>query len=119
MRCFVRLERLTHEARTAGDEGPVPSKRLVFFLPTAKSTRFTGWRLGARICTRVRHKNLVPNMAQALVHTRRIWRLKGRVQHYAWGNVGSSSTVAQLYHADLGTKVDESKPYAGMWYLWA
>jgi hypothetical protein len=52
-------------------------------------------------------------MAEKLDLSSSIWPLKGRVQNYAWGNVGSGSTVAKLFHADAKSPIDESKPYAG------
>lgn len=43
-------------------------------------------------------------------------RVIGGPQNYAWGKLGSSSTVAQFAHAnDPTVSIDESKPYAELW----
>lgn len=43
-------------------------------------------------------------------------RVIGGPQNYAWGKLGSSSTVAQFAHAnDPSLTIDESKPYAELW----
>ena len=43
--------------------------------------------------------------------------IQGEVQNYAWGKVGTSSSVANLYASVSGTEVDEGAPYAELWYV--
>ncbi|KAA0149291.1 hypothetical protein FNF31_07251 [Cafeteria roenbergensis] len=42
--------------------------------------------------------------------------LVGKVQHYAWGKLGSESAVARLQRDGRGVAVDEDEPYAEYWF---
>jgi mannose-6-phosphate isomerase len=46
----------------------------------------------------------------------RAYKILGAVQHYDWGKLGSSSKVAQFYSKQTSTPIDETKPYAEIWF---
>ena len=46
----------------------------------------------------------------------KLFRLETTYQNYAWGKIGSKSSVAQYAaHSNKSLKIDESKPYAELW----
>ena len=45
----------------------------------------------------------------------RLFSIQPAVQHYAWGKLGASSAVADLYSVHSVESVDVDKPYAELW----